>query len=361
MKMLAELKERVSLTVYKHATVARRNTTSRHIRNNAFWSCLLILTLISSSSLVNAQSFNKGGRTALQFLKIGIGARQAAMGEANIAAVEDINSVFWDPAGLTGVSGAQASFDFNPWIAGMNYFAGAAGFKVNEVGVFAVDYASLSYGNIPEALVSVSSGSNDTRTGNTFTGGDALIGLAYSHDFTDQLSIGIAAKYLKETLFTYSASTLAFDVGTVYDVGYKGIHVAMSAQNFAGAVKFMANSNNQAGYELPLIFRIGLSFGFIGSSENAFIDLGKLNSLIISADAVHTNDYTERLDIGGEYVFDDFLSLRAGYRFNYTEGNLSLGVGVKGAVSGLNIQVDYAYTRYTYLESPNRLSVLLNF
>ncbi len=328
--------------------------------NKNFVFAILTSAVVFACASAHAQSFNRGGRTAFQFVKIGIGARQAAIGEASIASVHDINSVFWDPAGLTGVSGAQASFDFASWFAGMNYFAGAAGFRVDEIGVFAIDYASLGYGNIPEALTTIPGGSNDTRTGNTFTGGDVQLGLAYSHDFTDQLSIGVGAKYLKETLFTYGTSTLAFDVGTLYNVGYKGIHVAMSAQNFAGTVKFMSNSNNPAGYEIPLVFRIGASFGLVGSN-NAFLNFGKVNRVTISAEALHTNDYTERLDLGGEYVFDNFLSLRAGYRFNYTEGNLSLGLGLKTRVSGLHLELDYAYTQYTYLESPNRITVMVNF
>ncbi len=358
--MSAQDEEKATRASNQCWTASQRTLRLRWIMKNAFRFGLLIITIISTSSLVYGQSFNKGGRTALQFLKIGIGARQAALGEANIAAVSDVNSIFWDPAGLTGIKSAEASADYTSWFGGMNYYAGAAGFRIKNIGVFGLDFASLSYGNIPEALVSVPSGSNDTRTGNTFTGGDVLLGVAYSHDFTDQLSIGIAGKYLRENLFTYTTSSLAFDVGTLYNVGYKNIHVAMSAQNFAGTVKWLANSNNTSGYELPLLFRIGMSFGLLGGKD-AFVNVGDLNRMDVSVDAVHSNDYSERLDVGGEYVFDNFLSLRAGYRFNYTEGNLSLGFGLKTTITGVSMEIDYAYTQYTYLESPNRLTVMFDF
>jgi len=50
---------------------------------------------------VIALGFNKAGRTSLQFLKIGIGARSSAMGEACIANLNSVEAVFWNPAAIT--------------------------------------------------------------------------------------------------------------------------------------------------------------------------------------------------------------------------------------------------------------------
>jgi hypothetical protein len=323
----------------------------------------LLLASVSPPSgaqdLGQSPDFNKGGRTSLQFLKIGMGARQAGLGEAAISAVEDVNSVFWNPANIRGIERVEASFSYIRWLADMNYVAGAVGGRWSGVGLFALSVAALDYGQIQEALVSGGSG-GDTRTGNTFTGSDLLVGLTYAREFTDRLSIGVGVKWIREDLFDYSVNQFAFDVGTSYHIGYKGTRLAMSAQNFSGSVKWLGDaSDRQEGYDLPFVFRIGLSTNLLG--EDGFIDAGSIHDIVLSVDAINTNDFSERVHVGGEYRFANILSLRAGYRVNYSEGNLSFGAGVSPSLSGIELRVDYAYVDYEFLEAPHRLSVSLAF
>jgi hypothetical protein len=114
---------------------------------------LLCATLVAGTALACADDFNKAGRTAFQFVKIGVGARQTALGEAGIALVRDVNATFWNPAGLAGVKNAEASFSYNRWLGGLDYLAGSAGIRWPTVGILGVSYASLKYGDIQEALV----------------------------------------------------------------------------------------------------------------------------------------------------------------------------------------------------------------
>ena len=50
------------------------------------------------------------------------------------------------------------------------------------------------------------------------------------------------------------------------------------------------------------------------------------NPLLVSIDAIHPRDYTERINLGAEYVLMDMIALRAGYRFNYDEEGLTAGL-----------------------------------
>lgn len=321
---------------------------------------IIFITLLADSSI---HAFNKGGRTALQFTKIGIGARQSAMGEACISIVRDVNSVFWNPANISGIQRAEASFNYNRYFADLNYLSGAVGYRLKNVGVFAVFFSNLDYQDLQEALVTSPTGGADTRTGSTFTGGDMLVGLGYSRDFTDKLSIGINAKYLKEDLFTYDVDIMAFDIGTYYNTGYKGFRIAMSAQNFTtGSVSFLGEkrSDRTDGYDIPLIFRVGASFDFVGG-QGGIIDLGENHYVQLGLDAINSNDYGERYHVGGEYCFGRMIAFRSGYRFNYEEGNLSLGLGLNFEVSGVKAFFDYAYVNYEYLDSPNRFTVTFAF
>jgi hypothetical protein len=321
---------------------------------------LVILALLICQLAVGADNFNKAGRTAMQFVKIGIGARQTALGEAGIVSVRDVNSMFWNPAAISGIQSTEASFSFNRWFADMNYYAGAAGVRLSNIGIVSLGFASLDYGNIQEALVKTGSGSSDTRTGGSFSGKDLMAGLSFSHEFTDRLSIGVTAKYLQEKLFVYSSSLVAFDVGTYYDTGFKGIKFGMSFQNFGKSVKFLDQSDREEGYDIPLIFRVGASLDLLNTGD-AFFDAGPNHKLTLSFEALNTNDFGERYHVGGEYTLLGFLALRGGYRFNYDQGNLSLGVGLQQSISDLNVRVDYSFVNYTYLESPHRISLTIAY
>lgn len=324
-------------------------------------SLLALPAAAQDADLGSTDGFNKGGRTTFQFLKIGVGARQAALGDASIAAVRDVNAVFWNPAAITGIERAEASFSYTRWFADMNYVGGAIGTTWRGIGSVALSLAALDYGSMQEAVIG-GGGGNDTRTGNTVSGGDFLAALTVSRSFTDRLSIGLTAKYLGETLWEYDVRTYAFDVGTYYQMGYNGLTLAMSLQNFGGSVNFLSEDqrDRQEGYDLPLVFRIGASTRLVGADE-AFVNAGRVHDVILMVEAVNTNDFSERLHVGLEYTFYDLLVLRSGYRLNYEEGNWAVGFGLAPEVSGVQLRIDYAYGSYQYLQDPHRLTMILAF
>ena len=325
-------------------------------RHPAVYACILALAVATASGA----DFNKAGRTVMQFVKIGVGGHQTALGECGVVAVRDVNALFWNPAALSGIQGVEASFSYNRWFAEMTHFAGAAGIRIDGVGIVSAGYAGVDYGSIPEALVKGRGTSSDTRTGGSFGGGDVMIAIGFAREFSDQLSLGVTGKYLREKLFTYAADAFAFDVGTYYDTQFKGFRFGMSFQNFGESVKYMDQGAREEGYDLPLVFRLGTSFNLVDNREG-FFSLGPDHQVVLSFEAINTNDFGERYHVGGEYAFMDFLALRGGYRFNYDEGQLSFGVGIRKPLAGVLVSVDYSFVSYERLESPHRVTVTIAF
>lgn len=322
---------------------------------------IILILLLGLFQSVEAQ-FNKVGRTSMQFLKIGIGGRESSLGEACIANPKDINSVFWNPAGITMVDNIGVSFHYTKWMINLNVFGGAAGINLGDLGVVAFDYVILDYGDLQEATVTSPSGNLDTRTGNIFSGKDLAFGVSYARKFTDKLAIGVRIKYLREDLYKYTTNLLAFDIGSYYDTGWKGIKIAMSAQNFSSQARWLNTGQEaQQSYEIPLVFRIGWSIDLLGG-QNLFLG-GDPNyhRLTFNMDAIHSNDYAERLNMGLEYVFLNQFYLRGGYRFNYDEGKLSGGVGFLTSLADFDLQLDYSYVVYDYLDSTHRFSLSIAF
>ena len=121
-------------------------------------------------------------------------------------------------------------------------------------------------------------------------------------------------------------------------------------------MKYLDESDREAGYDLPLAFRIGVAANVLGGSDS-IVGGSPLHRLVVSAEAINTNDYSERLHVGTEYWFSDLIALRAGYRMNYAEGTLSLGFGLAPSFSGMDVRLDYGYVMYEFLDAPHRFTL----
>src|SRR3972149_5920561 len=95
-------------------------------------------------------------------------------------------------------------------------------------------------------------------------------------------------------------------------------------------------------FDLPLMFRVGVSMDVLRG--------GMGSNLILSLDALHPSDDAESLNVGGEYVFNDILSLRAGYKglaAKDSEQRFSVGGGLRYEVmKGTTVHFDYSYIDY---------------
>jgi len=78
----------------------------------------LIFMLVSS---LYAQTNENAGTCVGQFLKIGAGARACGMGEAFCAVANDVNAIYWNPAGLMQVKEKEATFMHNEWLYDLKY------------------------------------------------------------------------------------------------------------------------------------------------------------------------------------------------------------------------------------------------
>lgn len=75
---------------------------------------------------------SKVGTSGAQFLKIGAGARSTAMGDAFVGIADDVNAVYYNPAGLGYLERAEITAMRTQWFQGMNYDFGAMIFPLTE-------------------------------------------------------------------------------------------------------------------------------------------------------------------------------------------------------------------------------------
>src|SRR4030067_1016458 len=86
----------------------------------------LILLMLFYGSGSYAQLFRtlggqRAGISTAQFLKIGVGGRASALGDAFVAISNDASALYWNPAGLVQFQDNQVMFSHNSWVVDINH------------------------------------------------------------------------------------------------------------------------------------------------------------------------------------------------------------------------------------------------
>ena len=285
--------------------------------------------------------FSKSGTAGLQFLKIGVGAKETAMGEAVTSLVNDANSVFWNASGIAYVENYEVSFSHNSWLANSKHNSAVFAFPLASF-VFAVSAASFQINEFEETTALMPDG-----TGRMVSAGDYVFGLAAARRFTDRLSIGLQIKYVHEKLDDYSINNILFDVGSIYTTGFRDLTLGFSLQHFGPDMRLL----NQD-FRTPLLFRLSASDKQVISDDF---------SITAAAELVHPTDNNEWVNIGVELQLLKYIALRGGYRINVDEGKWSFGVGLAPPVfESLSTRFDYALVlSETVFNNVHRFSVMI--
>jgi long-subunit fatty acid transport protein len=296
-----------------------------------------------------AEIFEKVGTFDGQFLKITVGARAAGMGNAFVAVADDASAVFWNAAGIARIDSdkSQLSLNHANWVADLSFDQIGYVFHVKRIpGAFAIHARALTM----DPMVETTAYQPDpvVGTGRTFDAGMMTAGLTYARSFTDKFSAGITANLVHEGLAEFSQQTYAFDVGTLYDVGVLGMKIGMTISNIGSQVQFIEKEAR-----IPAIFRIGSSVSLMQQADQ---------TLLGSLEFSHPPDNAERLNVGAEYSFRNFVHLRGGYNVNYDAEGIAGGAGFHFPVSVAGeADLDYAYTDMKDLGGIHRFSLTFEF
>lgn len=312
----------------------------------------------------------KIAQSGMKWLSIPIGARATAMGAAFTAVADDGSAVFWNPAGVA-MAGNGVFLAQNQWIADIGVMAGAVAFSLGDIGVIGASYAVVDWGDLHGTVKNPYQPAGYSETG-PFSPDNFGVGVSYARRITDQFAMGGHLKYLYENLgsnytgstevdasddyidateYTAEMSTVAFDFGTLYYTGFHDLRLGMSLQNFSQEMQY-----RMEWFALPLTFKFGLAM-------NVLTLLGdpSAHSLTVAVDALHPRDYTERVHVGAEYRFHNLVFLRAGYKTNYDEEDLSFGGGLNLALGGIGLGVDYAFLQFGNFDPVQTFSFNFSF
>jgi len=306
----------------------------------------IVMVLLLPLQAEGAQIFEKVGTLGGQSLKIGVGARAAAMGDAYVALADDATAVYWNPAGIARLSGQSITLNHTAWPAEILFDQAAYVFHVKWIpGMIGVNVRALTMSRDKVRTTYLPDG-----TGETFDAGEWAYGLSYARSLTDKFSAGLSVNYIQTGLDDVTGKSTTFDFGTLYDVGILGAKIGMSIQNIGSDMTFIDEK-----VKMPVFFRVGGSFSILQRGESR---------LLMATEFTHPPDNSEKLNLGAEYAFHDYLFLRGGYKLNYDTEGLTAGFGVKFPLTLVKSSVarlDYAYSDLKYLSQAHRVSVNVSF
>lgn len=321
---------------------------------------LILFILLVSLTEIRAQLFptlgeQRAGISTADFLKIGVGSRATALGDAFIAISDDASALYWNPAGLAQFDRDQVIFSHNQWVVDINHdFIGAV-YHLDGENSFGVALTSLSTDDMP-----VTTELAPTGTGEYFSYKDQALAITYSRRMTDKFSFGGTVRYIEETLANLKMRGFMIDLGTYYWTGLGTTRFAVTVSNFGnqlapdGKVVLIGKRENSEwqAFSPPTIFRIGFAFEPYQDETHRFTTSIQLN---------HPNDNSENICAGLEYSWKKIILLRGGYKFSSDEQNYSAGFGVYLPIRIAECSVDYSYSNFKRLGNSQRFSIILGF
>src|ERR1041384_5703275 len=309
----------------------------------------LFVLLIAVATFGYAGGVNRAGTNAAPELLIPVGARDIAMGGASIATTSGIDAIYWNPAGL-----ARSPFGATAMFSHMTYIA-----------------------DIPVNYVAV---------GASFAGFGTL-GLTYSRQLAENISIGVTTNLISERIDRVSATGFGFNAGVQYSGlgNVPGLNIGVAVKNVGPQMKFDGSALLQPGtvadsrqgfykvdaasFDLPSTIEIGASYTTKFSEDNGLTFVSLFENNNFSAD---------EYKVGAEYAFRDNFFLRAGWDLVSSQSDESLtsiagvdkstylfggtaGAGVHSAVGDLDVTVDYAYRAVKFLDGSHTITLKLGF
>ena len=315
----------------------------------------------------NAQAFRNYSN---EFLNIGVDAAALGMSKAVVATSNNVNAIYWNPAGLVGIEDYQGSLMHASYFAGIaNYNHAAFAMPIDKESAIGISIIRFGVDDILNTTELIDNEGNiDFNRISLFSAADYAFNIAYARNliFKD-LKFGVNAKVVRRIIGQFASSWgFGFDVGIQFErnnwkFGLMARDITTTFNSWAinkdefEKIKNAVPGQNQ---ELPETteltkpkLQIGVAKDFrIGRYFNLQTELDLNIRLEQTNDIFSSKVFSINPAIGFELDYDKLVYLRLGVgNFQYitqfddgkslsTQPNFGLGFNYKG------IRIDYALT-----------------
>ncbi|PQJ81623.1 putative type IX sorting system protein PorV2 [Polaribacter glomeratus] len=176
------------------------------------------LLLIAFPLFFNAQSFRNYSN---EFLNIGVDAAALGMSKAVVATTNNVNAIYWNPAGLVGIEDYQGSLMHASYFAGIaNYNHAAFAMPIDKNSALGISIIRFGVDDILNTTQLIDSQGNiDFNRISLFSAADYAFNFAYARNliFKD-VKFGVNAKIVRRIIGDFAASWgFGFDAGLQFE------------------------------------------------------------------------------------------------------------------------------------------------
>ncbi|MFC1517208.1 PorV/PorQ family protein [Candidatus Margulisiibacteriota bacterium] len=260
-----------------------------------------------------------GDSSPADISRVGIGARQLAMGRVSVGTADDAGGWLLNPAGLAGIRAPEVNTMMTKLVGEFNYYF-LSYVQPAKQDTFGVSLLHENPGSIPR-VDSLDVNGYPVDSGDTIAAGSTLLSVGYGRKWSKNLYLGVAVKHFVQYLDNAHGTSTGADVGLIWGTPIKDLSVGATVVN-AAQQGIRWDTTDSTLYNLPTYLRVGLAWEVLNKRLTLAIDdeIGNFN----------------RLNLGAEYWFNKNFALRMG-----TYGEiLTLGVGLRHGF----FELDYAYS-----------------
>jgi hypothetical protein len=249
------------------------------------------------------------GDSGALFLRFGVGARAAGMGEAFSAVAKDASALYWNPGAMSAVLSTNLMFTHTEYYQSVRLEQLSLTHET-EYGTLGLSFVGLymdemdRYDDVPSAIPL-----------GTFSAYDVSVSIGFSRYIIPNLSLGLAVKPVYQKIDQSTATGFAFDAGLYHVSRIKGVKFAAVLANVGAPMKFETEE-----FALPRVFKLGASY------EREVPALK--GDIAATLDVLFPNDGNAKQHIGAEYGYSRTLFLRTGYKAGYDSQGFAFGLGV---------------------------------
>ena len=325
------------------------------LKRGAVLTAMALLIITAAAPSLHADINDGAGTVGAAFLKIEGGSRPAGLGGAFTGLANDINTIFWNPAGLTAVHDRELTAMQHFFLADINHQTIGYAQRVERL-----VWGASFLGSFTE--IERRQGPTEDPDSTATVGGFAT-GLSLAYPLSEAISVGATAKMISEQLDIQNAYGVAADVGLILRLFDNHLGIGVVVQN-AGVLDDGENS--------PMALRAGLAYRTwkqpaVAAEADKPMPTQEVWALVADAH-LPLLDANPSFHIGAERWFYDSVAARVGYRIGLNQNpsdGLALGIGVRRSgedmLANIDFQFDYAFVPDAHVGNAHRVSFITRF
>jgi len=260
-----------------------------------------------------------------RFLLLDPSPRAASLAGSYVAANDEPNVLFYNPAGIYENLSGKVSFSYLSHIADINAASASYIKNFENIGAFGFGLQYVNYGDFKKAdqFGNVTGSSRAT---------DLAFTLSYSNQLDENFNYGVSSKFIYSGIADVSSTAFAFDFGLQYLWKEQNWKFGFSALNLGSQLSTYYDKKES----LPVDIKFGVSKKLQYMPFEFYFSFNRLND---------SEERFKNITGGGEFRLSEVIRLRIGYD---TQKRRELKLGTTAGLAGFNFGIGIKIKNYNF-------------